>query len=298
MTESVATYTVPQHHVDMFTANVRAAITRQGGKMRAFVTQGSYMGDKVQVVDFLGPIAFVERTTVYADTKAVEPSHTSRWVTGKDYDVAILVDRLDTLRMMYEPTSPYVERMREAAARLEDEIIMAAFYASARAGRNGTDTVAYNASNTIAHGSTRMSVAKLRSARKKLKKLHVDLRVERPLIAVEAEQIDDLLGETTVGSSEYNAVKPLVDGEVASFMGFTFVPMETIIPSYTSGSLIRQCPVWVPSGMHLASWQGLAITVGPRADKNNIKQIHGSLSLGATRLEEEKVLMLECVTTA
>jgi hypothetical protein len=34
-----------------------------------------------------------------------------------------------------------------------------------------------------------------------------------------------------------------------------------------------------------------------RPDKNNIKQIHGCMSMGATRLEEGKVLDLEVKVT-
>lgn len=305
MAETIATYSVPEHHVKMYTANVQAALNKKGGLLGAYVSQGTYSGEKSQVVNFLGPVEFVERDTPYADTKLTELEHTSRWVSGTEYDCAILIDRLDTLKMIYDPTSPYVERMREGAARKMDEIIMSKFFAIAKTGKEGTTNVSFPAGDIIAHGGTRMSVAKLRSARKLLKKRHVDLRTTRPLIAVTAEQIDDLLGEVAVGSSDYNAVKPLVDGEVSQFMGFTFVPYEDNgvstggkgIPTETVAgpATIRDCPVWVPDGMHFGSWQGLVITINNRPDKNNIKQAHATFTAGATRLEEGKVLQLQCV---
>lgn len=305
MAETIATYSVPEHHVKMYTANVQAALNKKGGLLGAYVSQGSYTGEKSQVVNFLGPVEFVERDTPYADTKLTELEHTSRWVSGTEYDCAILIDRLDTLKMIYDPTSPYVERMREGAARKMDEIIMSKFFAIAKTGKEGTTNVSFPAGDIIPHGGTRMSVAKLRSARKLLKKRHVDLRTTRPLIAVTAEQIDDLLGEVAVGSSDYNAVKPLVDGEVSQFMGFTFVPYEDNgvstggkgIPTETVAgpATIRDCPVWVPDGMHFGSWQGLVITINNRPDKNNIKQAHATFTAGATRLEEGKVLQLQCV---
>lgn len=294
MAETVATYTVPEHHVDMFTANVRAALVKQGGMLRPHVSRAAYQGEKAQVVNFLGPIEFQKRDTPYKDTIVTEPEHTQRWINADDFDSAVLIDRIDTLRMIYDPTSPYVERMREGAARQEDQIIMDAFYATAVTGKRGTQTVAFPAGNIIAHGGTGLTVAKLRAARKALKKGFVDLRRERPLIGVTADEIDDLLGEVAVGSNDYNAVKPLVDGEVSQFMGFTFVPIEALPPTYISGgNTIRSLPVWVPSGMHLGDWQSLAITINNRPDKNNIKQIHGCFSMGATRLEEPKVLDLE-----
>lgn len=299
MSETLATYSVPEHHVKMYTANVQAALVKRGGILSPFVSQGSYMGERSQVVNFIGPVSFSERNTPYSDTKLVELEHTQRWITGLEYDCAVLVDRLDTLKMIYDPTSPYVERFREGAARKQDEITMAAFFAAAKTGKDGTTSTAFKAANTVVHGGTGCTVAKLRAIRKLIKKRHVDLRSVRPLIAVTAEQTDNLLGEVAVGSSDYNAVKPLVDGEVTSFMGFTFVPYE----DYGDGlngkgipkvSTTRSCPVWVPDGMHDGNWESLVITINNRPDKNNIKQIHGTFTRGSTRLDEDKVFAMEC----
>lgn len=305
MAETIATYSVPEHYVAMYTANVRALLTKQGGLLMPYVSQGSYRGEKVQLIDFIGTVEFIERDTPYGDTKLTELEHTSRWISGVEYDCAILVDRLDLLKMIYDPTSPYVERMREAAARKQDEIIMSKFFATAKTGKTGDTNTAFKAANIVAHGGTRMSVAKLRAMRKLIKKRHLDLRTRKPLIAVTAEQIDDLLGEVAVGSSDYNSVKPLVDGEVSQFMGFTFVPYEDNgtstggkgIPTFTdAGPLnIRQLPVWVPDGMHYGSWEGLVVTINNRPDKNNIKQLHATFTAGAVRTEEDKVFQLQVV---
>ncbi|MFN3612702.1 MAG: phage capsid protein, partial [Tepidimonas sp.] len=248
----------------MYTANVQAKLEKTGGIIIPFVSRSPYSGEKAQVVNFLGPVEFTERNTPYADTKLSEVEHTQRWIVGREFDCAILIDRLDTLKMIYEPTSPYVERMREAAARKMDAIVMEKFYAVAKTGKDGTTDTIYKAANTVAHGTTRMSVAKLRALRKLMKKRHVNLRTQQPFLAVTAEQADDLLGETQVGSSDYNAIKALVDGEVSKFMGFMFVPYEDYgdalngngIPSYVDGAdTIRQCPAWVSDGMHFGDWQ-------------------------------------------
>jgi hypothetical protein len=302
MAETIASYSVPEHHVKMYTNNVQAVLNKRGGILTGLVSSSSYRGEKVQVVNFIGPVVFYERNTPYADTKVTELEHTSRWISGNEHDAAVFVDRLDTLKMIYDPTSPYVERFREAAARVQDDKIMDKFFATAKTGKDGTTDAIFKAANTIVHGGTGMSVAKLRSLRKLIKKRHVDLRGVRPLIAVTAEQIDNLLAETTVNSIDYNAVKPLVDGEVSGFMGFSFVPYEEYmgkgIPSFVNGSdTIRQCPVWVPDGMHYGTWEGLVITINNRPDKNNIKQIHGTMTLGATRLDEDKVFQLQCDET-
>jgi hypothetical protein len=295
MAESLADYSVPEHHVLQFTSNVQAALNRMGGQFRMLVSNGAYQGEKSQVVNFLGPLRFTQRNTPYGDTEVSEVDHLQRWIDGTEYDCAVFVDRLDTLKMIYDPTSPYVERMREAAAREEDNIIVDRFFADARTGKQGATLTSFPAADTIAHGSTGLTVAKLRAVRKMAKQRHVNLRQTTPMLAATAEQMDDLLGETAVGSSDYNAVKPLVDGEVGRFMGIMFVPHEdydgTGLPK--NGN-IRDCPFWVPDGMHYGTWQSITIVISPRPDKNNIKQIHGTFTSGATRLEEGKVLKVQC----
>jgi len=296
--ETIASYSVPEAHVKMYTDNVRTVLAKRGGVLYPLVSRGSYRGEKVQLVNFIGPVTFIERDSPYGDTKLTEVEHTQRWISGREYDCAILVDRLDTLKMIFDPTSPYVERMREAAARRMDDIVMAKFFATAKAGKDGTTDVVFPVADVVPHGGTNLTVAKLRSLRKLIKKRHVDLRGVRPLIAVTAEQTDSLLGETAVGSIDYNSVKPLVDGEVSSFMGFNFLPFEDYdgngIPTYQSSGTIRQCPAWVPDGMHFGEWDALTIIINNRPDKNNIKQIHATFTAGATRQEEGKVFQCEC----
>jgi hypothetical protein len=297
MAETLATYSVPEHHTTQFTANVRAVLNKRGGILTPYVSRAPYTGEKVALINFVGPVFFVERSTPYVDTKLVEIEHTLRWITGKEFDVATLVDRLDTLKMIYDPTNPYVERFREAAARKQDQIIMDKFFATAKSGKDGATDATFPVADIVPHGGTGLTVAKLRSLRKLIKKRHVDLRSVKPLIAVTAEEIDDLLGETSVNSFDYNSVKTLVDGEVSMFMGFTFLPFEAYqgegIPVYDSAGVVRECPVWVPDGMHYGSWDELVITINNRPDKNNIKQIHGTFTGGATRVEEGKVFKVE-----
>jgi hypothetical protein len=122
MADTVNNYPVTEAYMLMFTANVQAALARKGGLLTPYVSSSSYSGEKAQVVNFIGPVSFKKRTSVYADTVATEPEHTQRWIMADDYDIAILVDRVDKLRTIYDPTNPYVERMREALARLQDDI--------------------------------------------------------------------------------------------------------------------------------------------------------------------------------
>lgn len=295
MAETVQTYQIPEHHVKAFTSNVLMAVQRKGGKFRQYATMGQYTGEDAQAVDFVGPAEFNERTTRLADTVLSEFEHKQRWIAPKDYDFATMVDRLDKLRMLYDPMSPYVESARMGAARKEDDAFISAFFADARTGKLGASTTSYTAANTVAVGSTGLSVAKLRAMRKLMLQNEIDLDAEQAYIAVTAQQKDDLLGETTVTSSDYAAVKALVDGNISRFMGFNFVDCEALATTGTTPSATRSCPVWVPSGMHWGDWQSLTTMVTPRPDKNNLPQLHMSMTFGVCRIEEKKVFKINCL---
>lgn len=300
-TETIGSYSVPEHHVTMFTSNVVHVIQKQGGILPPLVTRGSYRGEKVQVVNLIGTIEFTRRDVPYQDTQFSELEHKQRWISGYEQDAAVLIDRLDLLKMIYDPTSPYVEAIRNGAARARDAVIMSAFFADTKTGKNAATTTTYKAANTVVHGGTGLTVAKLRAMRKLIKKRHVDLRSISPYIAVTAEETDDLLGETAVQSIDYNVVRALVNGEVNSFMGFQFVPYEAWggglngfgIPVHDDTGVVRELPVWVPQGMHFGEWDGLTIIISNRPDKNNIKQVHATFTIGATRIEEDNVFKIE-----
>lgn len=289
MAETLQTYKVPEHHVSSFTSNVLAAVQRRGGVFRSLVTTGSYQGEDAQVVNTIGEVKFNRRTTRNQDTQLSELEHKQRWIAPADFDFHVLVDRLDRLRMLYDPMSPYVEAARMGWAREEDDEIFAAFFASAKTGKHGKTDTAYTVGNTVPHGGTGLTVAKLRALRVKMKKAHIDLRVEQPMIAVTAEDTDNLLSETQVTSSDYAAVKALVDGEVNRFMGFEFVPFENI-PEVGN---TRTLPAWVKSGMHLGDWATLSTIIVPRPDKNNVPQLSMNATCAATRIEEKKVFGVE-----
>lgn len=302
MAETLATYTVPEHHAQLYTTNVRASLAKTGGQLRGLVSNGVYSGERAQVVNFLGPIFFKKRNNVYGDTEHSEVEHTQRWITGEEYDCAVLIDRLDALKMIYQPDSQYAARMHEAAARKEDDLVVEAVFAAAKTGKQGLTAKNFPATDIIAAGGTGLTVAKLRALRKMYKKRHVDLRAEKPVLLVTADEVDALFAEVAVTSSDYNAMKPLVDGEISQFMGITFVPHEdsaeaTSIPQ-NAGKTERQLPSFVQSGMHYGSWAEIVFAFDRLPTKNNIHQVHGTFMAGATRLEEGKVLRVDAVIPA
>lgn len=287
---------IPTWNVLQYKTNVAHLVQQKDSRFAMAVTADTYTGEGGAPVNQMGPATATKRVTRDSDTALKNLAMDRRWVYPIDYDWATLVDRLDTLRTITDPTNPLAEAGRMAVTRAKDDEIIAAFFADAKTGVQGGTTTAFaTATQQVAAGGTGLTVAKLRAARKILRANEVDLDAEEAYVALDADKEDDLLADIQVTNRDYsgdneNGKPVLRDGKVMKFMGFTFIHSERLQTS--GGNLLVPC--WVKSGMHLGSWADIQVSVGPRADKNNATQVQVTATIGATRLEEKKVVQILC----
>jgi hypothetical protein len=113
---------------------------------------------------------------------------------------------------------------------------------------------------------------------------------EEKFMIVNARQIKSLLMDDRISSHDYNAVKPLVQGQVSQFGGFTIIPTERI--GLTSAD--DQVLYWAKGGILLGVGKDISTKISERADKNYATQVFASMSIGATRMEEARVGSIAC----
>lgn len=242
-----------------------------------------------EAFDSIGTVEAQPRGGRHADTPQMDTPHMRRWVTSAPYNWADLVDKPDRLRMLYDPTSPYVQNAVMAFNRAKDKIIINAAFAPAWTGEHGDIQKTFPASNIIPHGDTGLTIEKLIQARGMLWRNEVD-ESEPLFVAVTSFQLEDMLNNTKVQSADYNTIKALVRGEINSFMGFTFIRTEQLEKDGTA----RKCIVWSKPGLLLAKAEDITTKVSERGDKNYSTQVYAEMDLGAVRMEDEKVLQLQC----
>ena len=105
--------------------------------------------------------------------------------------------------------------------------------------------------------------------------------------------IDALLKDTKVVSADYANIKALVNGEVNSFMGFEIIRTELIGKCNLegeAGSTHANGFAFAGSGLLLAINGDIKVSVDRRPDKNNVIQILATMSIGAVRMERDKVV--------
>ena len=118
---------------------------------------------------------------------------------------------------------------------------------------------------------------------------------EEKFFVVGSAQVAAMLGITSITSADFNSVKTLVEGEVASFMGFKFIRSERLpLNRVNASSNERSCFAYVKSAIGLSVGMDIETRVSEREDKNYSTQVYAQMSFGATRIEEEKIVEILC----
>jgi len=274
--------------VQQYSNNVQMLSQQKGSLLRSAVDVETVVG-KNAFFDQVGVASAVKRLTRHSDTPRMDTPHARRRVSLADYEYSDLIDNQDKIRTLIDPTSAYATAAAYALGRAQDDEIIAALSGTAFTGETGsTSTVLPSSQKITEAGTDGLTIAKLRSAKEILDASSVDPSIPR-YIAVSPKQITDLLGTTEVTSSDFNTVKSLANGEVNSFLGFNFIVSNRL----TSASSKRLCLVWAMDGCKMAIGQDLMTRIDERADKGYAHQVYVCQSIGATRMEEDKVVTIE-----
>ena len=304
---------ITEAFVRQYRANIYHLAQQKGSRLRPFVRSESQKG-KIGFYERLHATAAQRKTGRHSDTPLMNTEHSKRAAFLYDYEWADLIDKEDLVRTLIDPENPYVQNAMMALGRsMDDEIISAAIGAAAY-GENGSSTTILPATQYVgAVASTAVSnlnVATLIKVKGKFGANDVDPSL--PLhIAVTQSQIDALLGEEKVTSADYNTIRALVRGDIDTFMGFKFHRIERLLSgggflastNTTTGVVTlstgtsndaRRCFAWAEDGIVLAVGADMKARVSERSDKSYSTQVYASMTVGAVRLEEKKVVGILC----
>jgi hypothetical protein len=288
---------IPQYFTTEFTSNWEHLLQQKVSKLREFVSVESVRG-KEKTFNQMAAVEMTRITSRAADTTIQDVALAKRWLRPFPYEHATLFDEWDAeyLGEVSLPQSETVANHAMAYMRTCDKTIIDAALGSAYTGETGVtptslpsgQKVAVDYVETGVAANSGLTIAKLRQAAYLLNEAEVDDSDPRVLV-VSAKQIQDLLRTTEVTSADFNSVKALVQGDIDTFLGFKFRRVASSLLPYNSSTGVRTCFAYVRSGLKLAD-AGRKVHVDIRADKSHALQIRTVASLGATRMEEKKVV--------
>lgn len=294
----MSTVTIPNHYNITFNNNLTHLLQQKGSKLRPFIEE-TPIGGEASFFDRIGASEAEETKTRFEDTPLIIVPHDRRMITPRNATWATLVDSLDKVKVVVDPTNAYGENARMAIGRKIDDYIIQAFFANAYSGRQGDTAVPFNTANTVAvndhsydtgSGNVGMTVSKLQTLHDLMKGNEVDPD-DTPYIALAQKQVNDLLSDNRLSSADYNTVRALQAGELNTFMKFRFIQIERLLLDTSS---YRRCMVWTMGGMKFGVLKDLETRISERPDKNYAIQVWARIQANAVRMEENRCYECKC----
>lgn len=286
--------------VQQFQDNIILLAQQKGSRLRDRVLEKMVTGDAAYF-ERIGPTNAQVRTTRHGNSPQVDTPHSRRRVTMADYEWGDLIDKQDEVRMLIDPQSAYALNAGYAMGRAIDDILLNAATGtsvSVTSSLNATTSnVAFATGNvvSVSFGTTNsnLTVPKLIEGRRILMANNIDMDEEMTVVT-NASAMANLLNTTQVTSADYNTVKTLVNGDIDTFMGFKFVHTERLLGVTASSSNPIQTLAFSRSALGLAVGMDVVTRIEERADKSFATYVYAMMSLGAIRVEEEKIVQLNC----
>lgn len=284
--------------IDTFSANVSHLLQQRMAKLVSHVSQDSHSGEAASVEDQFAPIEVEEMGGAFQTMQPATLPTSRRWIFPRAHHKPLLISDQQKIRLLTDPTSNMTESMAMAFARHFDDVIFDAYFADAMTGRGGATgytTEQFDTTNYRVDGTAGLlTLSQIKDAQQLLLEAEVDLDYEKACIAMRPRQYRNLLDSLEVTSGDFTSDKPLDSGLVREKIGINFI-VSNRVPNDGTYDL---CPVWVPSGIHFGTFQPLKITQSIRHDLTDEPlQIYGKCTVGATRLQQGKVVQIRCATS-
>lgn len=296
--------------VKQFSSNIYHLSQQKDARVWPLLKRKETLVGEEKYFDRLGGAEVQEKTGRNSDVLFSEMEYTRRRLTMRDYYWSTLVDKEDKLRIIHSPESEYAIEARSAVGRKMDDIAIAALLGTVYTGKTGaTATVLPDAQKMIATTGAAFSnfnVETLLNIKYKFDVNEVEDNDRHILLG--AAEIRAMLREDEMTSADFATVKALVHGEINQFMGFTFHRLERLplltaaittanaaTGDITSGAVTaaigsKRCIAFAGSAMLAGIGANPTARVSERADKHYANQLYYSMSIGAMRMEEVKVI--------
>jgi N4-gp56 family major capsid protein len=216
------------------------------------------------------------------DVTPLNVTYSQVTATMSDYIAAEYSDIFHQSHINFDERRELVEVVSKAIGRRIDQVCIDALNAA-----SSPSTVA----TSVGGAASNMNIEKLRAAAKALNEKNVPASDRYMLM--HASQLDALLGETEVTSSDFASVKALVQGEINTFMGFRFITIGDRDEGGLPKPSTRTCFAWHKDSM------GYAESMAQKTEVNYIPEktsflVSSMFSAGSIAIDDEGIVKISC----
>jgi len=271
---------VTNDFVTLFEAEVKQAYQAEALLRGTMRTRTGVQGNTVKFPKIGKGVATVR--VPQTDVTPLNVTYSQVTATMSDYIAAEYSDIFHQSHINFDERRELVEVVSKSIARRMDQLCIDALDAAA-----SPSTVA----TSVGGAGTNMNIEKLRAAAKALNENNVP--AEGRYLLMHASQLDALLGETEITSSDFASVKALVRGEINSFMGFQVLTMGDRDEGGLPKPSTRTCFAWHRDSM------GYAESMAQKSEVNYVPEktsflVSSMFSAGAIAIDDEGIVKISC----
>jgi len=284
-------FTIDVAFVQQFSTNVRMLAEQKTSQLRGTVMADSKSAES-WAIERLGSVEAQEFSDRHGDTPLNSTPHTRRWGFGRNFDVADQIDKADKVKLLIDPQSSYTVRHAGAMGRKIDLEILGAMQRQVAEGHTGSTLTSLGSGQKIASGSIGLTVGKLINGKQILDAAEIDT-MDRHFTGTGAD-ITALLDDERVTSGDFNTVKALVQGDINSYLGFSFHRCERVGDASVLVAAERMNYVYHRSAVELGIVQDVDTTAGQHPGKRFAQIIYTWMQIGAVRVEDAALVQIAC----
>jgi len=221
------------------------------------------------------------------DVTPLNVAFSSVTLTLSDYNAAEYSDIFSQAKVNFDERQELVQVVAGAMGRRQDQMILDALTAS---------STSLTVANSIGGSNTNMNITKLREAKRLMDKNNVP--PDGRNIIIHANGLANLLSETSVTSSDFNSVKALVQGELNTYLGFTFHVLGDRSEGGLAidGSLDRSCFAFHKDAVGYGEGIAMRTEINYIAEKTSWL-VNEVFSAGAVAIDDEGIVKITCRET-
>jgi hypothetical protein len=278
-----------------FDATLRMVAQQKGSKLGGTVFfGGGFNGGENVFVPYLDDMEFADVTSRYSDTQWTQMSGFMVRIDKQVKELAKEISKFDTFDMVVDPQGRYMPAMSAALGRKRDQVIIAALGGTAYIG-DAASVSSQEITQTVTAGSG-LVVDKIQEVSEYFNANELDqddkFFVVTPAVATQ------MLGQSEITSSDYNTVKPLVEGKVIYYNGFYFIVSNLLTQPSTATSGTHVCYAYTRNAVELREDIGGNTTIDRLPTRHNNIGLISHYYGGATRHEVKRVVKVNVTATA
>lgn len=283
-----------------FNANLHKLAQQEVSKLTDTVRVEN-MTTKSEFFDRIGGIRMLPRTSRHQDTAFTPLPFSRRRVDVLDFEVGDIIDETEDLRKsVVNPKAATIARFNEAANINMDKTIIDSLLGNAVATDSefAVSNIALPSGQIIVNGGTNLPIDKIKNGLEILGQNDVDLATDRPYMAITWSQYRSLLEDNEFINRDFklSSGEKLGISSVSEILGVDIrIVAQEILPK--TGN-IRSVVLYTKNSGILGVNNKMSANILQDPTKGGSLRVIGKQSIGSVRMEEKRVVKIDCDETA